>query len=99
MAAKKGTLAFGTIPVRVDKYAPYGIVFGCDKSGFKRYVLKAGEWANEDGSILQRIGTGSSAQDAFEAYYRIWDNFVNDYPNRCFRLDGVTATVAVVQVP
>ena len=98
-AAKKGTLAFGGIPIREDKYAPYGLMFGVDRSGFKRYALVDGEWADEDGAILARVGTGSTAQDAFEGYYRMWDNFINDYPNRSFRLDGVTATVSVVSVP
>lgn len=99
VAAKGGTLSFGGIPITVDKYAPYGIVFGLDRSGMKRWVLKKGEWADEDGSVLCRVGTGSSAIDAFEAFYRIWDQFSNDYPNRSFRLDGVTATVVVVAVP
>src|SRR5262249_51075347 len=98
-AAKQGQLTFGGIPITVDKYAPYGIIFGVDRSGFKRWTLKTGEWANEDGAVLTRVGTGSSASDTFEAFYRIWDNFSNDYPNRLFRLDGVTATVVVVQVP
>lgn len=98
-AAKQGKLTFGGIPITVDKYCPYGMIFGIDKSGFKRWTLVSGEWADEDGSVLCRIGTGTSAQDAFEAYYRIWDNFSNDFPHRSFRLDGVTATVAVVAVP
>lgn len=98
-AAKGGTLAFGGIPMRTDKYAPFGMVFGIDKSGFKRYSQTKGEWMDEDGAILCRVGTGTSGVDAFEARYRIWDNFHNDFANRCFRLDGVTATVSVVQVP
>ena len=53
---------------------------------------------DEDGSILQRIGTGATAQDAFEAIYRIWDNFSIEKPNTCFRLDGVTATVVVAHI-
>ena len=99
VAAKRGSLAFGGIPITEEKYSPYGIVFGADRSGFKRWTLVKGEWADEDGSVLCRVGTGSSASDVFEAYYRIWDNFSNDYPNRSFRLDGVTATVVVVQIP
>src|SRR5207247_452822 len=99
VAAKKGTLTFGGIPITEEKYAPYGTVFGIDKSGFKRWTLVNGEWADEDGAVLCRVGTGSSASDSFEAYYRIWDNFSNDTPNQSFRLDGVTATVVVVQVP
>ena len=99
VAAKKGKMSFGGITITEDKYAPYGIVFGADRSGFKRWSLVNGEWADEDGAVLCRVGTGTSAADQFEAFYRIWDNFSNDYPNRCFRLDGVTATVVVVAVP
>jgi hypothetical protein len=99
VAAKRNQLAFGGIPITEDKYAPYGIIFGADRSGFKRWSLVNGEWADEDGSVLCRVGTGPSAADQFEAFYRIWDNFSNDYPNRSFRLDGVTATVVVAQVP
>jgi hypothetical protein len=99
VAAKRGSLAFGGIPITEDKYAPYGIIFAVDRSGFKRWSLVNGEWADDDGSVLIRVGTGSSAADQYEAFYRIWDNFSNDYPNRCARLDGVTATVVVTAVP
>ena len=99
VAAKRGSLAFGGIPITEEKYCPYGIIFALDKSGFKRWSLTNGEWMDEDGSVLTRVGTGSSASDAFEATYRLWDNMSNDYPNRSARLDGVTATVVVVQVP
>jgi hypothetical protein len=99
VAAKKGKLTFGGIGIVEEKYAPYGIIFGTDNSGFKRWTLVNGEWADEDGSVLNRVGSGASATDTFEAHYRIWDNFSNDFPNRSFRLDGVTATVVVVQVP
>ena len=98
VAAKRGRLTFGGIPIMEEKYAPYGMVFGVDRSGFSRYVLVPGEWADEDGSVLTRIGTGTSAIDAFEAYYRIWDEFHNDYANRSWRLDGVTANVVVAHI-
>lgn len=99
VAAKRGKLAFGAIPILEEKYSPYGMIWGVDRSGFKRWTLVKGEWADEDGSVLSRVGSGSSATDTFEAFYRIWDNFSNDFPNRSFRLDGVNATVVVVQVP
>ena len=99
VAAKRGKLAFGGIEITEEKYCPYGTVFGVDASGFSRYVEVAGEWADEDGAVLSRVGPGTtSAQDAFEAFYRIWDNFHNDFPARCFRLDGVTATIVVAHI-
>jgi hypothetical protein len=97
-AAKKQRLTFGGIPMETDKHAPYGIVFGLDTSTFRRYVEVAGEWMDEDGSILQRIGSGSTMQDAFEGVYRMWFNLHVEKPNTCFRLDGVTASVTVAHV-
>lgn len=98
VAAKRGRLTFGGIGITEEKYAPYSTIFGSDNSGFSRYVEVAGEWIDEDGAILCRVGTGATATDTFEATYRLWDNFHNDYPATCFRLDGVTATVVVAHI-
>jgi hypothetical protein len=95
-AAKQGRIAFGGIPVMVDKYAPYGTIFAVDRSGFKRYTTIAGEWMQDDGSILKQIGTGDSLRDSYEAVYRQWFNFHNDFPARNVRLDGITVSVVVV---
>src|SRR5215510_3541780 len=99
-AMRQRQLGFGGIPIIEDKYCPYNITFGLDRSGFKRYSLEQGAWIQEDGAILARVGTGRGAIDAFEATYRIWDNFHCDYPHRCFRLDGFTGAVIVpIQLP
>jgi hypothetical protein len=96
-AMKKGRMSFGGIGIIVDKYAPYGVIFAADRSGFKRYTAIAGEWINDDGgNILKQIGTGDSLRDTWEAVYRQWFNFNNEFPNRSARLDGVTATAVVV---
>jgi hypothetical protein len=95
-AAKQGRMTFGGIPIMVDKYAPYGTIFGLDRSGLKRYEAIAGEWAQDDGNILKQIGTGSTLRDSYEAFYRKWFNLHNDFPARSFRLDGVTASLVVV---
>lgn len=97
-AAKLGRLTFGGIPILEDKYSPYGMVFGLDSSTCKRYVEVAGEWADEDGAVLQRVGTGTTAQDAFEAFYRIWDNLHLDAPASCFRVDGLSVSIAVAHI-
>ena len=89
-AAKQGRMAFGGIPIMTDKYAPYGTIFGLDRSGLKRYEAIAGEWAQDDGNILKQIGTGSTLRDSYEAFYRKWFNLHNDFPARSFRLDGGT---------
>ncbi len=97
-AAKGQSLTFGGIELMDDKYAPYGTMFGCDTETWRRYVEVAGEWMNEDGSILQRLGSGATAQDGFEAIYRIWDNFHIEKPNAQFRLDSITSTVVTAHV-
>ncbi|HJQ65910.1 MAG TPA: phage major capsid protein [Gemmatimonadales bacterium] len=96
-AMKKGRMTFGGIGIIVDKYAPYGVVFAVDRSGFKKYTAISGEWMNDDGgAILKQIGTGDSLRDSYEAVYRSWFNFNNEFPNRSARLDGVSATAVVV---
>jgi hypothetical protein len=74
------------------------MIFGIDESFLTRYVMTNSEWADEDGAILCRVGTGSAARDAFEAFYRIWDNSAFEKPASSFRLEGVTATVVVAHV-
>lgn len=98
VAAKKGQLSFGGIPITEERYCPYGMIFGIDRSTMVRFVEVEGEWMNEDGSILQRIGTGSTMQDAFECVYRIWDETHCEKPNCNWRLDAVSATIAVAHV-
>ena len=98
VAATKGTLHFGSIRVMEEKYFPFSTVVGFDSSSAMRFVEVPGEWMDEDGSVLQRIGSGTTASDAFECIYRIWQNFHLDRPNQSFRLDNVAATVAVVHV-
>ena len=98
VAAKRGRTAFGGIEIMEEKHAPYGTIFGVDTSTLSRYVEVAGEWMDEDGAILSRIGTGATLEDSFEAVYRVWQNFHCETPNASFRLDGVTATVVVAHV-
>ena len=91
-AAKMKEVTFGDIPWRVDKMAPYGILFGIDPSYLTRWVEVEGEWADDDGTILLRL----QDKDAYEARFRIFDNFSNDRPAASVRWDGITATVVVV---
>jgi hypothetical protein len=94
VAAKLGDVTYGEIPMIVDKDCPYGTLFGVDPSTFTRWVECEGEWADDDGTILLRLVN----QDAYEARYRIFDNFSVDRPNSCFRLDGITATVVAIHI-
>lgn len=93
-AAKQKDITFGDIPWTTDKDAPYGTLFGLDSSSLTRWVEVEGEWADDDGTILMRLVD----QDAYEARYRIFENFSLDRPASCVRFDGITATVVVAHV-
>lgn len=93
-AAKLKDITFGSIPWQVDKDAPYGTLFGVDFSTATRWVEVEGEWADDDGTILLRL----SNQDAYEARYRIFENYSLDRPASCVRWDGITANVVVAHV-
>ena len=98
-AAAGKPLAFGTVPIKEDRIAPYGIVWALsDDADFARYDLDKGSWINEDGNVLKILGTGASLQDAFEAVYRFWFNYVADKSITCGRLDGLDAQVAVAHI-
>lgn len=86
-------VTFGGVPMIEDKYAPYDMLFGLDKSDMKRYVQIEGEWADDDGRILRQV----SGKDEWTAFYRIWENYHCSRPNTCFRMDGITTTKVFVQ--
>lgn len=86
-----GEITYGDRPWKVSKYAPYGLAFGFLKNSITRYINVRGEWANNDGRILRNVPN----YDAWEAFYRIFDNYHTDRPNEGFRLDGITTSVAV----
>lgn len=88
-------LTFGGIPLKRGMDTPYGMIFGIDPQGFVRYVPLEAGWIDDDGSVLFRSTT---AVDTFDAQYRCYENFANFYPNKCFRLDGVTSNIVVAHV-
>lgn len=81
-------ITFSDRPIMVERFCPLGMIFGIDKSFNTRYVLTEGEWADDDNSVLNRVLN----VDAYEARFRIFDNFHNDRPDTCFRLDNITIT-------
>lgn len=87
-AGIESDIEYAEKPMKVDRDAPYGVIFGVDDSFMYRYALTEGEWADDDGKILLRI----SGQDAYEARFRIFDNYVCDAPNTCFVMSGITLT-------
>lgn len=86
-------IEFNEKPVVAERMAPLGMIFGINKTEGKRYLNSEG-WADDDGRILLRV----SNKDTYEGRFRIFDNYSNDRPDACFRLDSVNATYVHVPV-
>lgn len=86
-------ITYAEVPFKVDRDCPFGFIYGLDDNFAFNYFATKGEWADDDGKILQRV----SGVDAYEARFRIFDNYVHDKPNACFVLSGITVSPAVVQ--
>lgn len=99
VAFKQGDIPFGDVPVRALRDFPLDVLMFLDLSnaGFKEYVSEPGKWVDEDGSVLRIVGTGTSARDAWEAWYRMRKQYFLEYPAYCARLDGITGQSLVVQ--
>ncbi len=99
VAFKQGDVPFGDIPVRALRDFPLDVMMFLDltNAGFREYVSEPGKWVDEDGSVLWRVGTGTSGRDAFEAWYRMRKQYFLEYPAYCARLDGITGQSLVVQ--
>jgi hypothetical protein len=96
VAAKKPigrALTFGDIPIFADRDGHFGSLFGVNKESWVRYVLEKGKWANEDGSDLRWV----SGYDVWTAFYLLLENYHCHYPNRNFRMDGITVNQIVVR--
>lgn len=89
-AAVEGDIEFNEAPMLVDRDCPYGVMFGIDESVLFRYVNEEGKWADDDGTILLRL----SSTDAYEARFRVFDNFCDDAPNRGFVISGIGLSAA-----
>jgi hypothetical protein len=98
-AFKQGDIPFGEIPVRALRDFPLDVMMFLDtnNAGFKEYVSEPGKWVDEDGSVLRIVGTGTSARDAWEAWYRMRKQYFLEFPSYCARLDGITGQSLVVQ--
>lgn len=89
-AAHDGEIEFNEAPMHVDRDCQYGVIYGLDESVLFRYVNEEGKWADEDGTILLRV----SGVDSYEARFRIFDNFMNDAPNRGFVVSNIGLSAA-----
>jgi len=92
IAAQMKDITYAEIPMIAEKMAPYGTIFGIDKGYFSRLIWSEGKWDDTDGNVLHRV----TGVDAYEAYFKIYDNFGCDKPGSQIRLDGVNATVTAV---
>jgi hypothetical protein len=101
IAFKQGDLTMGEVPIKAMRDLPLDMVFGYDSqnSGAVKYESEPGKWVDEDGRILVRVGTGSSARDAFEAWYRIRRQYHLRYPAVNWRLDGITGQTIIIVRP
>lgn len=94
-AAKKPTgrnVTYGDIPLLVDRDAPYGMMFGINKSGWVRYVEDKGSWADDEGSVLKWV----PGFDQYTAFFKVFENYHNHTPAKCFRAEGITVNQLVV---
>lgn len=98
VAFKQGDIPFGDVPVRAIRDFPLDVMMFLDlqKGGFKEYVSEPGKWVDEDGSVLVRVGTGTTGRDAYEAWYRMRKQYFLENPGYCARLDGITGQSVVV---
>lgn len=97
-AFKQLDVTAGEVPVTPIRDFPLDVMMLLDEenSGWVRYQASPGEWVQEDGSILVRVGTGSSGRDSFEAWYRKRYQHHCRYPGYNARLDGVTGQSLIV---
>lgn len=85
-------VAYNTLPIHVDRDCRLGSWKAINKDALYRYVLLDGEWANDTGNVLRWTSTD---QDAFEAIWRMADNFATDRPNAHGQLTGMDQVNAI----
>lgn len=100
-----GTVAFvqddltvGQVPFSALRTAPLATMFLLDEKGadLRCYESEKGKWVDEDGSVLVRVGSGTTGRDAFEAWYRRRKQYYAANPGTCARLDGITGQSLIV---
>jgi hypothetical protein len=101
IAFSQGDLTMGGVAFKAVRDLPLDILLGLDRanSGGVKYQSEPGKWVDEDGRVLIRVGSGSSARDAFEAWYRIRRQYHLRYPAVNWRLDGITGQSLIVVRP
>jgi hypothetical protein len=100
-AFTQGDLTMGEVAFKAIRDLPLDVLLGLDRanSGGVKYQSEPGKWVDEDGRVLVRVGSGSSARDAFEAWYRIRRQYHMRFPAVNWRLDGITGQTLIVVRP
>ncbi|HUU46376.1 MAG TPA: hypothetical protein VM118_11655 [Acidobacteriota bacterium] len=102
LAFKQGDITMGEVPIKAIRDFPYGVLLGMDveMAKLRRYVSTKGEWVKDgDGRVLVRSGTGSTARDAFEAWYRMRYQYWAKVPSAAWRADGITGATVTIARP
>ena len=87
--ANKKDLTFNGWSFRTDKDMAYNTLVGVNTSHLSWLPETKGEWAEDDGTILLRVAN----VDAYEARFRVSENFASDKGNSHVRWDGITTNV------
>lgn len=89
-ATNKKDLTFNGWSFRTDKDMAYGTLCGINTSHLYWLPETKGEWAEDDGTILLRVAN----VDAYEARFRISEQYASDKGNSHVRWDGITVNLS-----
>lgn len=87
--ANKKDLTYNGWSFRTDKDFAYGYLAGINSSHLQWLPETKGEWAEDDGTILLRIAN----VDAYEARFRVSENFATDKANAHVLFSGITVNI------
>tara|TARA_R110000765_G_scaffold395498_2_gene489235 strand:- start:4793 stop:6208 length:1416 start_codon:yes stop_codon:yes gene_type:complete len=69
--------AFAGIPVKTSRHVDNGLMIGLHTKAWKMLELQSGQFADEDGNVLSRVGVA----DAYEGFYKWYYNVTCIRPN------------------
>jgi hypothetical protein len=87
--ANKKDLTYNGWSFRTDKDFAYGYLIGVNSGHLQWLPETKGEWAEEDGTVLLRVAN----VDAYEARFRVSENFATDKSNAHVVFSGITVNV------
>jgi|SRR5579872_67218 len=87
--ANKKDLEYNSWSFRTDKDFAYGYLAGVNTSHLQWTPETKGEWAEDDGTILLRVAN----VDAYEARFRVSENYLTDKSNSHVMFSGISVNV------